>query len=324
MKRMTHALRAAMLGAFALGAVVTSAQSQSWPTRPVKLILPLGAGSGADIGARLFAEKLSAKWGQPVVVENRPGGDGFIAIGAFTGAKDDHVFLWGPAAAFTAHPYLHQKLPYDPNDLSPVARVTTTIVSMSVPTVLNINSMKDLIARAKAEPGQLTWATVTGATDFVFAGWLKMDGLDMLKVPYRDPVTALNDLSENRIQVFNSAYAIVRAQAEAGRVKVLAVTNRERAEAIPNIPTVAEVGAPGLLFDGLVGMYGTRDLPNDVRARIAADIKEIAADPAIRTRIIATGQGVTPGTSAELAAAIAEQRRGLEAAAKALGVKAAQ
>jgi tripartite-type tricarboxylate transporter receptor subunit TctC len=184
--------------------------------------------------------------------------------------------------------------------------------------------MKDLIARAKAEPGQLTWATVTGATDFVFAGWLKMDGLDMLKVPYRDPVTALNDLSENRIQVFNSAFAIVRAQAEAGRVKVLAVTNRERFEAIPNIPTVAEVGAPGLLFDGLVGMYGTRDLPNDVRARIAADIKEIAADPAIRTRIIATGQGVIPGTSAELAAAIAEQRKGLEAAAKALGVKAAQ
>jgi len=324
MKRITQALRATILGAFALGALVTSAQAQSWPTRPVKLILPLGAGSGADIGARLFAEKLSAKWGQPVVVENRPGGDGFIAIGAFTGAKDDHVFLWGPAAAFTAHPYLHQKLPYDPNDLSPVARVTTTIVSMSVPAVLNINSMKDLIARAKAEPGQLTWATVTGATDFVFAGWLKMDGLDMLKVPYRDPVTALNDLSENRIQVFNSAYAIVRAQAEAGRVKVLAVTNRERAEAIPNIPTVAEVGAPGLLFDGLVGIYGTRDLPNDVRARIAADIKEIAADPAIRTRIIATGQGVTPGTSAELAAAIAEQRKGLEAAAKALGVKAAQ
>jgi tripartite-type tricarboxylate transporter receptor subunit TctC len=324
MKRITQALRAAMLGALALGALVTSAQSQSWPTRPVKLILPLGAGSGADIGARLFAEKLSAKWGQPVVVENRPGGDGFIAIGAFTGAKDDHVFLWGPAAAFTAHPYLHQKLPYDPNDLSPVARVTTTIVSMSVPAALNINSMKDLIARAKTEPGQLTWATVTGATDFVFAGWLKMEGLDMLKVPYRDPVTALNDLSENRIQVFNSAYAIVRAQAEAGRVKVLAVTNRERFEAIPNIPTVAEVGAPGLLFDGLVGMYGTRDLPNDVRARIAADIKEIAADPAIRTRIIATGQGVTPGTSAELAAAIAEQRRGLEAAANALGIKAAQ
>ncbi len=219
---------------------------------------------------------------------------------------------------------LYQKLPYDPNDISPIARVTTTIVSMSVPAVLNINSMTELVARIKAEPGKLNWATVTGATDFVFAGWLKMDGLDMAKVPYRDPVTALNDLAENRIQVFNSAYAIVRSQAEAGRVKVLAVTNRERAEAIPNIPTVVEVGTPGLLFDGLVGLYGPRDFPNDVRERIAADIKEIAADPAIRTRIIATGQGVTPGTPAQLAAAIAEQRKGLEAAAKALGVKAAQ
>jgi tripartite-type tricarboxylate transporter receptor subunit TctC len=324
MGSMTHRLCALALGIAALALGTLTAAAQSWPSRPVKFILPLGAGSGADIGARLFAERLSAKWGQPVVVENRPGGDGFVAITAFTSAKDDHVFLWGPAAAFTAHPYLHEKLPYDPNDISPVARITTTIVSMSVPTGLNINSMKDLIARAKAEPGQLTWATVTGATDFVFAGWLKMDGLDMLKVPYRDPVTALNDLSENRIQVFNSAYAIVRAQADAGRVKVLAVTNRERFESIPNIPTVVEAGAPGLLFDGLVGLYGPRDFPNDIRARIAADIKEIAADPAIRTRIIATGQGVVPGTAAELAAAIAEQRRGLEAAAKALGVKAAQ
>lgn len=324
MNRITHVLRAAMFGALALGAFAASAQAQSWPSRPVKFVLPLGAGSGADIGARLFAERLSTKWGQPVVVENRPGGDGFVAITTFTGVKDDHVFLWGPAAAFTAHPYLHEKLPYDPNDLSPVARITTTIISMSVPAVLNINSMKDLIARAKAEPGKLNWATVTGATDFVFAGWLKMDGLEMAKVPYRDPVTALNDLSENRIQVFNSAYAIVRAQAEAGRVKVLAVTNRERAEAIPNIPTVVEADAPGLLFDGLVGLYGTRDLSNEIRERIAADIKEIAADPAIRTRIIATGQGVTPGTHVELAAAIAEQRRGLEAAAKALGAKAAK
>ena len=204
MGSMTHRLCALALGIAALALGTLTAAAQSWPSRPVKFILPLGAGSGADIGARLFAERLSAKWGQPVVVENRPGGDGFVAITAFTSAKDDHVFLWGPAAAFTAHPYLHEKLPYDPNEISPVARITTTIVSMSVPTGLNINSMKDLIARAKAEPGQLTWATVTGATDFVFAGWLKMDGLDMLKVPYRDPVTALNDLSENRIQVFTT------------------------------------------------------------------------------------------------------------------------
>src|SRR4051812_38463233 len=101
--------------AFAVLAAATQASSaQSWPTRPVKLVLPLGPGSGVDIGARLIADKLSQKWGQAVVVENRPGGDGIVAITAFTGAKDDHVLLVAPTSSFTAHPYLHDKLPYDP------------------------------------------------------------------------------------------------------------------------------------------------------------------------------------------------------------------
>ena len=313
---------AALLLAIAVPASLP-AQAQNWPQRPVKLILPLGPGSGADIGARLFAERLSARWGQPVVVENRPGGDGFVAIGAFTGAKDDHTFLWGPAAAFTAHPYLHAKLPYDPADLSPVARVTTTLVSFNVTPALGVNSMPELLAKAKAEPGKLNWATVTGATDLIFAGWLKKEGIEMAKVPYRDPVSALNDLTENRIQVFWSAYAIVRAQGEAGRLKVLAMSNRERAAAAPNVPTVTELGIPTLLFDGLVGLYGTRDLPADVRSKIAADVREVATDPAIISRMTATGQAVTPGTGAEMAASIEEQRKGLVNIAEILGIKAA-
>src|SRR5918994_1737399 len=116
-------------------------QAHSWPQRTVKLLLTLGPGSGADIGARLIAEKLAAKWGQPVVVENRPGGDGFVAITAFTSARDDHVLLYGPASSFTAHPYLHAKLPYDPRDLAPVARVSATLITMSVPASLNIETL---------------------------------------------------------------------------------------------------------------------------------------------------------------------------------------
>ena len=172
--------------------------------------MPLGPGSGADIGARVFAERLSAKWGQPVVVENKPGGDGFLAITTFIGAKDDHVLLWGPAAAFTAHPYPHAKLPYDPRELGPIARVTTTLVSVNIPVSTKPNTMAELIAEAKTRPGQFNWATVTGATDFIFAGWLKKDGLEMAKVPYRDPVSASDDFTEGRIHVFWSAYAIVR------------------------------------------------------------------------------------------------------------------
>src|SRR5436305_8157705 len=126
--------------------------AQDWPVRTVKFIVTLGPGAGADISARLLAEKLSAKWGQPVVVENRPGGDGFVAINAFTSARDDHTMLFGPASSFTAHPYLHSKLPYDPRDLAPVARVSSTLVSIGVPPSLGTRSLKEIFARARAEP----------------------------------------------------------------------------------------------------------------------------------------------------------------------------
>src|SRR6476469_11225478 len=110
---------------FCLSAIVAAlpvqaqTSGQQWPQRPVRFIIPLGPGSGVDISARLIADKLSAKWGQPVVVENRPGGDGIVGISAFVGAKDDHVLLMSPTSSFTAHPYLHDKLPYDQRDLAP-------------------------------------------------------------------------------------------------------------------------------------------------------------------------------------------------------------
>src|SRR5688572_29968419 len=112
---------------FALSAAPAWAQAQSqaqaWPSRTVKLILPLGPGSGVDITARLIGDKLSTKWGQPVVVENRPGGDGVVAVSAYASAKDDHTLLMSPTSSFTHHPWTHDKLPYDPRELNPIARV---------------------------------------------------------------------------------------------------------------------------------------------------------------------------------------------------------
>jgi tripartite-type tricarboxylate transporter receptor subunit TctC len=308
------------LFAFALG--MTPSAAQDWPQRTVKFILPLGPGSGADIGARLIAEKLSARWGQPVVVENRPGGDGFVAITAFTGARDDHTLLFGPASSFTAHPYLHAKLPYDPRDLVPVARVSSTLVTIGVPPQLNIRSLKELFDKARAEPGKLNWATITGATDLILSAYIKKAGLEMAKVPYRNPVAALTDVAEGRLHLYWAAYAIVRAQVDAGRIKLLAVTASEPTSILPNVPTVAQAGFPDLTFDGLVGVYGTRDLPQPVRDRIAAGIKEALADPAIVSRLTATGQIVVPGSAAEFAASIEKQRLSVAEIAKVLGIKA--
>src|SRR6202142_3090763 len=118
------------------------AAAEPWPSRPVRFIVTLGPGSGVDIGARLFADRLSTRWGQPVVVENRPGGDGIVAITSFLGARDDHVLLVSPVSSFTAHPYFHDTLPYDPKDLVPIARISRTVIAVSVPTSLKVNTLK--------------------------------------------------------------------------------------------------------------------------------------------------------------------------------------
>src|SRR5947209_6412799 len=153
------AVYAAVLFAPASALPSTASAQTPWPQRNVRFVVPLGPGSGADIGARLFADRLAARWGKAVVVENRPGGDGIVAITAFVSAHDDHTLLFSPAATFTAHPYLHDKLPYDQADLSPIARVSNTIVAIVAPASLQVGTLAELVDRAKAQPGKMNWAT---------------------------------------------------------------------------------------------------------------------------------------------------------------------
>ncbi|HWM41872.1 MAG TPA: tripartite tricarboxylate transporter substrate binding protein [Burkholderiales bacterium] len=305
--------------------VSSMAFAQSWPQRPVKFICPLGPGSGADITGRLLADRLSKRWGQPVVFENRPGGEGVIAINAVIAANDDHTLLYGPSSSFVGHPYQLEKIPYDPRELQPVARVSSTVVVIAVPTSLNVNSLKDLMAMVRAQPGKMNWSSITGVTDLVIAGYLKGAGLDAVRVPYKNPVAGLTDLVEGRLHFYSSAYAIVRPQAQGGKVKVLAIQNRSRVPGL-DFPTVAEAGFPGLNFDGLVGLIAARSsgVPDAVRERIAADVKAELSDPAIVERMTQTGQIVAPGTPAELAAAIDEQAGHLAKFAATLGIKAKQ
>jgi len=308
---------------FILTALLASplAAAEPWPTRPVRFILTLGPGSGADIGSRLLADRLSKKWNQPVVIENRPGGDGIVAITTFVSAQDDHTLLFAPSSSFIGHPYQHDNLPYKASDLAPIARVSNTVIAISVPADLAAKTLGDVLDLARAKPGQLNWAGLTGALDIIFEGWLKSVGADIKKVPYRNPVEAANDLAAGRVQLYESAYAIARPQVQAGKIRVLAVTNTARASAIPDIPTVAEAGQPALTMDGLVGLFGPPTMPLDLRQRIAADIKEVMdADPVIKERLIATAQLPNPGGPAEFAKSIDEQRAVLAKAAKDLGI----
>jgi tripartite-type tricarboxylate transporter receptor subunit TctC len=319
-----RALAALIFGALiVLAGPATAPAAADWPTRPVRLILTLGAGSGTDIGARLLADRLTQRWGQPVIVDNRPGGDGLVAINAFVSAHDDHVLLCAPSSSFTAHPFLHDNLPYKPSDLVPITRISNTLIAISVPATLNVASFGDLIALARAQPGQLDWAGVTGAHEFVFGGWLKRSDLNMVEVPYRNPVDAANDLAENRVQVYSSALAIVRPQLEAGKIKLLAMANTVRAPSQPNVPTVAEVGYPELALDGLVGLFGPSGMPLELRQRITADVRAVA-DSTVADRLSITGQIMNIGGPEEFGTSIDEQRAKVAAFAADLGIKPMQ
>ena len=300
-----------------------AAAAESWPQRNVRFIVPLGPGAGVDIGARLFADRLSTRWGKPVVVENRPGGDAIVAITAFVGAHDDHTLLFAPAATFTAHPYLHDRLPYDQADLIPVARVSNTLVAMTAPSSLNASTFKDLMDQVRGRPGRMNWATATGFSDFLFEAYLKNTGLDMSKVPYRDPVQPATDAAEGRIEFYWAAFAIVRPHFDGGKLKLLAVSNTVHIPGQTQVPTIAEAGFPALTYDGLVGVFAPREMTADVRERIAADITEVGADPEIRQRLLITGQLVSPAGGAEFGAAIDAQRAVVAGIAKDMGIPAA-
>jgi tripartite-type tricarboxylate transporter receptor subunit TctC len=247
-----------------------------------------------------------------------------VALSSFIGGNDDHTLLMSPTSSFTHHPWMHDKMPYDAKELVPLVRMTNTLVAVVVPASAPYTSLKELMADAKAHPGKLNWATITGFFDFMFEGFQKREGVVITKVPYRNTVQAANDLAEGRIQMMMAAYAIVRPLVQAGKLKVLAFTASKRAEAVPDVPTAAEAGFPGMTIDGLVGVFGLRNLDEKARARIEADIIEQLRDPKIIETLTSTGQVVNPGTAKEFAAAIEAQTAQAAETGRLLGIKAAQ
>ena len=263
----------------------------------MKFVVPIGAGSGADLGARVVAEKLSARWGQPVVVENRPGGDGFVALTTFTSARDDHTAAVRPDDDIRGASLFSQQAALQSTRPRSVARVSSTLVAIASAPSLGANSLKEAFDKVRAEPGKLNWATTAGATELIINAFLKNAGLTMTRVPYRDAVQAQNDVAEGRLHLYLAAYAIVQAQVQAGRIKLLAVTSSEPSPIVPGTPTVTQQGFPDLTLDGLVGLFGTRDMPVALRERIAADVKEVLADATVVQRLTASGQTVVPGSA---------------------------
>jgi tripartite-type tricarboxylate transporter receptor subunit TctC len=293
-----------------LAALASSAQAlaETWPQRPVRIIVPIAAGVGTTVAARLFADKLAERWKQPAFIENRPGADGLIGTAAFAGMRDDHTLLYWNSAVFTLYPLLQQRLSYDPQrDVVPISIATENAFVIAASNQSRLDSLGALAAAARLQPGKLNYNAGAGELPYLFAGFLKRADIDLTLVPYRDSSLAIQDLIEGRLDILTPVLGNVLPLAQAGRLKLLAVTGRQRLPFAPDVPTAIEQGFPGGEFDGLTGFFGPRDMPTDRRDRIAADIRAVAADPAFIERLAALGQTVRSGTPAEFTAAIDER-----------------
>lgn len=300
---------AAIILSLATALLAVPCRSETWPQHVVRIILPLPAGSGTDLAARLFAERLAERWKQSVIVENVPGADGILGVTRLVGSHDHHTLLFSFAGPITINPLIHNHLPYDPvRDMVPIVSAIDNFFAIAASSSLGIDSIDGLVARARKEPGKLDWTATAGLPQYIFTALQKSAGLEMTYVPYREISLALQDLSESRVQVVAAGVSILLPQVQSGKVRLLMVTSSRRSPLAEDVPTAAEAGHPELLFEGIVGFYGWRDIALDLKERIAADVRAVAADSALATRLRSVGVAVRVGTTAEFVAEIEDQR----------------
>jgi tripartite-type tricarboxylate transporter receptor subunit TctC len=295
-----------------------------YPQRAVKFILPFGPGSGSDIAARLIAEKLQTKWGKAVVVEPRPGGDGLIAINAFTAARDDHTLLFASTASFIVHPYtLQSKPPYDMDrDLVPIVRAVDSGLAIALSTGSGASTLQEFVELARKNPGKLNVAGGAGLAELTVKAFVIEQKLDVTIVPYRDIIQAGVDLAENRIQLVSASLSMPMPHVQAGKVKVAAIAAPGRTPLAPEIPSAPEAGFATLGYESTIGFYGPPGMSLDLRKRIAADVIEALQDPVVSKRLFSAGMAVNAQGPEELAETVSRQKAATARLANILGVKA--
>ncbi|MEK6593939.1 MAG: tripartite tricarboxylate transporter substrate binding protein [Pseudomonadota bacterium] len=277
---------------FILFSFLGSAQAQTYPTRTVRLVVPFAAGGSTDIIGRIVAQKLNEMWGQPVVVDNRPGGSTVIGTDIVAkSAPDGHTLLVTPAP-FTIVPGLISKLPYDPQkDFEPITLINTTPLVVVVNPGVPVKSVKELIALAKAKPGMLNFGSSGSGGSNHLAGELfnAMAGTKIVHIPYKGNAPALADLVGGHLDiVFNgltSAIALIRS----GRLRALAVTSLNRAGALPDMPTLDESGLKGFQAVAWNGLTAPARTPRNVINRINADLIKVIKSPDLVEKLRSEG-----------------------------------
>ncbi|MEO5784375.1 MAG: tripartite tricarboxylate transporter substrate binding protein, partial [Casimicrobiaceae bacterium] len=286
-----------------LGAVLlpwtAAAQAQSYPNRPVRLIVPFAPGGGTDILMRILAPKLSEALGQPIVIDNRPGASSIIGTELVAKAPADGYTLLAVDTSYSVNPSLHAKLPYDSvKDLAPVIHLASAPVILVVHPSVPAKSVKELVALGKAKPGSLAYASGgNGASTHLAGELLKMvAGIDAVHVPYKGTGPAIADVVAGQVQMNFAGISSARQFVESGRLRAIAVTGDKRNPAMPDVPTFAESGYPGVDAGTNWGLFAPAGTPPEVVARLNTELNRVLQMPEVKSRVADLGYDVGGGT----------------------------
>jgi tripartite-type tricarboxylate transporter receptor subunit TctC len=284
----------------ALVAQATFATAQDWPSKSIRIIVGFPPGGGADSVARPIAEALSRELGQPVVVDNRPGGGTTIAASAgASAAPDGYTLYMSNDSIYGSLQLLYKDFRYQGKDFTAISRWTTAPLLVAVSNELGVADVPALIARAKAEPGKLNYASsgVGGGTHLPGLLFTKTAGVDIVHVPYKGGAPAIQGIVSGDTQLSFATPPSVLPFARAGRLKVIAVTSGKRSPLFPDLPTVAEGGVPGYDYTFWFGLFGPKGLPEPIVNRLFEASRKVLQDPALRKTLETSGNEAAPSTS---------------------------
>jgi len=298
----------------------------AWPTRTVRLVTLAAPGAGTDAVARTLADALSRRWEQPVVVDNRPGGEGIVSIETFLAAREgNHTLLFNPAGVWTALHLIHENLSFDTvRDLIPLTLVVQDFLALAASPRLGTVTLADIVETARTRPGALTWACAPSVPYLAFTSFLKATGLELTYVPYRNPIASLPDLAEGRVDLAFLPLSPLVGPAQAGKLRLIAVASDERAPLAPDVPTAAEAGFPALSVFGGHCLFAPKEMPEALRTRIAADVRETTAQGDVARRLLAMGYIPRTDLPQELAAFLERERKRWTEVAQRYGAKPPQ
>ena len=312
-----HLFMAAVIGV----AVMSDAIAQSYPSRPIKMIVPFAPG-GADVMARLVGDQITAALGQPVIIENRPGGAGGTVGTKFvtTADPDGYTLTLASPGPITVAPAVNKSLDYDPlKQLTPIALIAASPFVMTIHPGVPANTVREFVAYAKANPGKVNYATPGfGTSSHLFGELLKLrTGIEIVHVPYRGATPAIADLLAGQVQVFIDNVRNVQSFIQAGRLRALAVTSEKRYPEMPDLPTMAEAGAAGVVgfyWNGVLAPTGT---PAPIIERLNAVINQCLRSREGQASITRLGMEPRLGSPQDFAALIAQEHQHWAAVARA-------